>query len=70
MFIISEIEILSWPFTKETIQQMNQQVTYANYPVIYLLNGDKEAYIGETVYFKRRMREHLRTRKSNACYST
>lgn len=63
MFIISEIEILSWPFTKETIQQMNQQVTYANYPVIYLLNGDKEAYIGETVYFKRRMREHLRTRK-------
>ena len=37
---------------------------FLNYPVIYILNGEKEAYIGETVHFKNRMNAHLKTRRN------
>ena len=61
---MSTIEILSWPFTKDSINQINNSEQFLNYPVIYVLNSNKEAYIGETVYFKNRMRAHLKTRKN------
>ncbi|MER2107640.1 MAG: DUF2075 domain-containing protein [Solibacillus sp.] len=61
---MSAIEILSWPFKKDSISQINNTEQYLNYPVIYVLNGNKEAYIGETVYFKNRMKAHLKTRKN------
>lgn len=61
---MSTIEILSWPFTKDSINQINNSEQFLNYPVIYVLNSNKEAYIGETVYFKKRMRAHLKTRKN------
>lgn len=57
---MSEIEIVTWPFREESINQINNRESFLNYPVIYLLNNAKEAYIGETVYFKKRMRAHLR----------
>lgn len=52
---MSAIKILSWPFKQESISQINNSEHYLNYPVIYVLNGNKEAYIGETVYFKSRV---------------
>ncbi|TQR14725.1 DUF2075 domain-containing protein [Psychrobacillus soli] len=58
------IEILSWSFKQESINQINNKEQYLNYPVIYVLNGNKEAYIGETVYFKNRMKAHLKVRKN------
>lgn len=61
---MSEIEILSWPFNQESLNQINNKEQYLNYPVIYVLNGNKEAYIGETVYFKNRMKAHLKARKN------
>ncbi|WP_431027789.1 DUF2075 domain-containing protein [Lysinibacillus sp. LZ02] len=61
---MSAIEILSWPFKQESINQINNTEQYLNYPVIYVLNGNKEAYIGETVYFKNRMKAHLKARKN------
>ena len=61
---MSAIEILSWPFKQESINQINNNEHYLNYPVIYVLNGNKEAYIGETVYFKSRMKAHLSARKN------
>ncbi|WP_298468935.1 DUF2075 domain-containing protein [uncultured Psychrobacillus sp.] len=61
---MTAIEILSWPFKQESINHINNREQYLNYPVIYILNGNKEAYIGETVYFKNRMKAHLKTRKS------
>ena len=57
---MSAIEILSWPFKHESINQINNKEQYLNYPVIYVLNGNKEAYIGETVYFKNRMKAHIK----------
>ena len=61
---MSAIEILSWPFKQDSINQINNAEQYLNYPVIYVLNGNKEAYIGETVYFKNRMKAHLKARKN------
>lgn len=58
------IEIITWPFKQESISQINNTEQYLNYPVIYVLNGNKEAYIGETVYFKNRMKAHLKARKN------
>lgn len=60
---MSSVEILSWPFKDESLDGLNKSESYLNYPVIYILNGKKEAYIGETVYFKNRMKAHLKTRK-------
>ena len=61
---MSAIEVLSWPFKKESIKHLNNDEQFLNYPVIYVLNGYKEAYIGETVSFKNRMNAHLKSRKN------
>lgn len=57
---MSAIEILSWTFKQESINQINNTEQNLNYLVIYVLNGNKEAYIGETVYFKNRMKAHYK----------
>ena len=36
----------------------------SNWPVIYLINGADDIYIGETTSFELRFREHLRSRKT------
>ena len=61
---MTEVEILSWPFEKKIIEKIDNKEQYLNYPVIYVLKGKKEAYIGETVYFKNRMKAHLKARKN------
>ncbi|WP_194841517.1 DUF2075 domain-containing protein [Sporosarcina obsidiansis] len=61
---MSAIEILTWPFQQSAMNQINNKQDFLNYPVIYILNGKKEAYIGETVYFKKRMQAHLKSRKN------
>ncbi len=60
---MSAIEILSWPFQKSSIDNINNKNDYINYPVIYILIGNKEAYIGETVQFKNLMKDHLKNRE-------
>lgn len=61
---ILAIKIMSWPFQQGAINQINNNQDFLNYPVIYILNGKKEAYIGETVHFKKRMKAHLKTRRN------
>lgn len=61
---MTAIELFTWPFSKESLNEINNNEKYLNYPVIYMLNGNKEAYIGETVYFKNRMKAHIKTRKN------
>ena len=61
---MTSVEILSLPFKNDSLDALNKNESYLNYPVIYVLNGNKEAYIGETVYFKNRMKAHLKTRKN------
>lgn len=58
---MSSVEILSWPFDNGSLNQINNKEQFLNYPIIYILNGNKEAYIGETVYFKNRMKAHMKS---------
>lgn len=57
---MENLVILSWPFHERSLNQIDNSESYLNYPVIYILNGSKEAYIGETVYFKKRMKFHIK----------
>lgn len=57
---MSSVEVLSWPFDNGSLNKINNKEQFLNYPVIYILNGYKEAYIGETVYFKNRMKAHIK----------
>lgn len=44
----------------ETSIKDNKSDSYAsNWPVVYILKGNKEAYVGETTNFNRRMFDHL-----------
>ncbi|WP_153721073.1 DUF2075 domain-containing protein [Sporosarcina cascadiensis] len=61
---MSSIEILSWPFQQNAINQIDSKQDFLNYPVIYILNGKREAYIGETVNFKTRIKTHIKDRKN------
>lgn len=65
MKLVGNVEIVTWDFAEKEIKKIQNIEPYINYPVVYILNNAQEAYIGETVYFKRRMRAHLKdeTRK-------
>lgn len=54
------VNIIPFTFEESSLHSINDTETYVNYPVIYILNGDKEAYIGETVHFKKRIKQHLK----------
>ncbi|MGE7665813.1 DUF2075 domain-containing protein [Ureibacillus composti] len=60
---MGNLEIVTWPFQDKSLNQIGNKESYLNYPVIYILNGSKEAYIGETVYFKKRMRSHIKNKE-------
>lgn len=57
---MEDLEIVTWPFQDRSLNQIGNKEMFLNYPVIYILNGSKEAYIGETVYFKKRMKSHIK----------
>ncbi|TCI20616.1 DUF2075 domain-containing protein [Exiguobacterium sp. SL-9] len=59
------IEVIPLDFDKTSIDEIDRTADYLNYPVIYILNGLKEAYIGETVYFQKRMKQHLKLKQAD-----
>lgn len=59
---LSTVEIVSYQFDQTILNQINNEEQFLNYPVIYILNGNKEAYIGETVIFKNRMKAHIKNK--------
>lgn len=60
VILMENLEIVTWPFQDKSLKQIANNEMFLNYPVIYILNGSKEAYIGETVYFKTRMKSHMK----------
>lgn len=60
---MNTVEIITWPFNEKSLKSINNKESYLNYPVIYLLKDQKEAYIGETVAFKNRIRAQLKTKE-------
>ncbi|MCT4795426.1 DUF2075 domain-containing protein [Exiguobacterium alkaliphilum] len=59
------IEVIPLEFDKTSIDEIDRTADYLNYPVIYILNGQKEAYIGETVHFQKRMKQHLKLKQAD-----
>jgi len=47
---VKMIEVIPLDFDKTSIDEIDRTADYLNYPVIYILNGQKEAYIGETAF--------------------
>ncbi|TCI42945.1 DUF2075 domain-containing protein [Exiguobacterium sp. SH3S2] len=58
------IEVVPLAFEKNSLDAIDRSADYLNYPVIYILNGQKEAYIGETVHFQKRMKQHLKLKQA------
>lgn len=58
-------------FTKKTIDELTNDQREINWPTVYILEGKKKAYVGETTGFKKRMKQHLNNperRKMNKAY--
>lgn len=58
------VKVVPFTFEESSLHSIDDTETYVNYPVIYILNGEKEAYIGETVHFKKRMKQHLKLKQT------
>lgn len=58
------VKVIPLTFEESSLHSIDDTETYVNYPVIYILNGEKEAYIGETVHFKKRMKQHLKLKQT------
>lgn len=59
------IEVIPLDFDKKSLDEIDRTADYLNYPVIYILNGQKETYIGETVHFQKRMKQHLKLKQAD-----
>ena len=61
---MSQVEIKTIPFNKESIDSINNE-NYVDYPVVYFLNNNTTVYIGETVAVRNRIRDHLSNHERN-----
>ncbi len=60
-----ETKIEQYPFNKNGINYMKQNSLHGeDWPVVYILNGEKEAYVGETQSAYDRMNQHLANKDS------
>lgn len=60
------VQIKTLPFEQQPILKLKENEAYRpylDYPVVYILNNDKTAYIGETVALQNRMAAHLKDRR-------
>ncbi|USK58246.1 DUF2075 domain-containing protein [Peribacillus asahii] len=55
---MNTLEIKTMPFNRYSIDSLYGK-SYSDYPVVYFLNNNTLAYIGETVAVRSRMRNHL-----------
>lgn len=52
-------QISKHPFKQETLSILAQSEIKTNWPVVYILENKKEAYVGETINTVQRMKNHL-----------
>lgn len=55
----SDIETKKFPFDESTPKLITNDGFYVDWPVVYVLNNNKNIYIGETYHSAERMRQHL-----------
>lgn len=57
---LSNTSLKKFPFTKSSLEDIKTKISKSqNWPVVYILQGEKEAYIGETNNAYKRMSQHL-----------
>ncbi len=54
-----EVEIKTVEFTKDGIKSLEKVDKGTDWPVVYIIHNDKEAYIGETCDVKKRLSQHI-----------
>ncbi len=57
------IEITSLDFKAETLEQLKKHQFGTDWPAVYFIQNEKEAYIGEAVNVLRRSKEHLQDKR-------
>ncbi|SIQ27420.1 hypothetical protein SAMN05920897_10685 [Alkalispirochaeta americana] len=55
--------VVSYNFAPETLETLKNEQQYRNWPIIYILENRKQAYIGETTSALQRIRNHLANRE-------
>lgn len=58
-------EIEMYKFDETTLQKIRDSKFGTKWPIVYVLTGEKEAYVGETLNAYRRIKEHLKNRERN-----
>lgn len=53
------VKIDTFPFKKESLDEIKKLKYGVNWPVTYIIHNDKKAYIGETTSALRRIKKHL-----------
>ena len=56
---MSELKIKSYEFSKDGNEHCKDDKRCKDWPVVYLINNDKEIYVGETSHFYNRFKQHL-----------
>lgn len=51
--------IRDYEFNDDTPKELEKDGFYIGWPVVYLINNDKELYVGETYHAPERMKQHL-----------
>jgi DUF2075 family protein/DNA replication protein DnaC len=52
-------DIKTFPFKKDSFDQIKKYKFGKNWPVVYLIENGKDAYVGETIRASQRVKEHL-----------
>lgn len=52
-------QISEFAFTKKTEQTLSSRTYGTNWPIVYILENEREAYVGETTSALRRIHDHL-----------
>lgn len=58
--MMNQARIQSFPFDQATLSKIQQHKWGTNWPVVYILETSKIAYVGETTSAIRRMKDHLK----------
>lgn len=58
--ITSNLQMDELPFDDNTPESLKLDDFYRDWPVVYILNNDKQMYIGETYHVEERMKQHLK----------
>lgn len=53
------INIDEFKFRRDELDKIGKSLFGTNWPVVYVLNNEEEAYVGETLDAKNRMHQHL-----------